>query len=83
MSDSLPSDELPPWPAKPELSRANFPVTWSDYDRATVTTALARLRVAVDALRTIKNEDFVGTEDAYAVCVEALDLIGPLPGDQS
>lgn len=76
--------EMPKWPEKPEhLGLAN-PVYWEAYERARAEAALARLRVAVKALESLRDlaQAIVGESCTYEVeriSDEAIQAIGEIP----
>lgn len=78
--------ELPAWPDKPHIGS---PASWEEYGGAfyqkrRADAALARLRVAVEALRAqcIHSCDLppASVHEKCAVC-SALSSIGPLPDE--
>ena len=79
------SDELPKWPKEPEYS--DLPslalAQLIAHGNETRNAALARLRVAVEALQLIADSSPADDMDGAPDCArEALRRIGPLPGEK-
>lgn len=72
---------LPEWPFDPPLECDNGydDFDWEGWHADRAEAALARLKVAVEALRLIEALDEPSSFDAESIAMQALTAIGPLP----